>query len=196
MISTRTDTVQRMCVTSLVARVAVGTIVALMLALATSVSKAAAYTIISSGYPGAVGAPATQAYSTSYGTGALLTPDRSISESAAYARSDQYVCVTMNLVSASGTPYWMQENAVRNCAWIRAAYSSTTVRGAWFNDLLGMNLAIYSVNVVVTWQLSNGSVIGKRTLDYNQPGDYQCQTAYCAVKMTMWGGGAYVTFSR
>jgi hypothetical protein len=179
-----------------IVKVALGGAATLTLALCITAAPASAYTLYGSGYPGTVGAPFTFGYSTGYGTGAILVPDRVVTESTAYGRYDQYVCVTMNRVASSGAKFWTTAETIRNCAWIPAASTSVTVKGAWFNNLVGMNLAIYAVNVVVTWQLSNGYQVGTRTLDYNQVGDYNCQTAYCGIGMTTWGGGAYLTFSR
>ena len=64
-----------------------------------------------------------------------------------------------------------------------------------FVNAVGLGMMIYSGNVVVTWQLSNGRVIGTRTYDYNQLNDYRCTSSYCGIGMTTWGG-AYINFTR
>jgi len=183
-------------ISSSIVKVALGATAALTLALCVTTTPASAYSIYNSGYPGKAQTPFTYGYSTFFNTATIVAPYRWVTESAAYAQYDQYVCVTVNLMTASGARYWLDDSSQTDCQWIPAAMGSVPVTGAQFDNLLGGNVAAYSVNVVVTWQLSNGEQIGSSTFDYDQASDYRCQTAYCMVKTTTWGGGAYLTFTR
>ena len=171
-----------------------GATLATLLGMQTSAS---AYSLAYNyGHPGSTTTPFTYAASTGYGTGQITVPWRTVYESPYYSASWQYVCVTANLETASGATFWTDYSSSKHCAWISPSASSVAVNGADFTNLLGMNVAIYSVNVDVTWQLSNGTYIGERIYDYNSTADYRCSTSYCAVGNTTWGGGAYVTFTR
>ena len=160
-------------------------------------SSASAYSLAYNwGRPGYTTTPFTYAASTGYGGGTVTVPYRTVYESSYYGASWQYVCVTANLETASGATFWTDYSSSKHCAWISPSATSVVVNGADFTNLLGMNMAIYSVNIDVTWQLSSGAYIGERIYDYNATGDYRCSTAYCGVGSTTWGGGAYVTFTR
>jgi len=165
-------------------------VIAVFAALLAGAGPASAYTLSSYGYPGSTSTPATWASWTSYGTGQVLVPWRQVTESPRYANYAQYVCVQANYEEASGGG-WIDADSQTHCAWIPAASTSANVNGAVF-DAMGFNSFIYSVNVVVTWRLSNGALVGQRTYDYNALGDYRCSTAHCRVGMTTWGGGAFV----
>lgn len=159
-------------------------------------APASAYTPHSWGSPGTTTTPYTYAASTGYGAGKITVPWRTVYESPRYSNHAQYVCVAANLVTSSGARSWADDDTAKHCAWIGAAASSVAVHGADFTGLIGMNMAIYSVNLRVTWQLSNGAKVGERVYDYDSAKDYRCSTASCAIKNTTWGGGAYVTFTR
>lgn len=169
---------------------------AILAALLGMQTSASAYSLYNWGYPGSASTPSTYAASTGYGTGQITVPWRTVYESPYYSASWQYVCVTANLETASGATYWSDYSSSKHCAWISPSASSVAVDGATFGNLIGMNMAIYSVNINVTWQLSSGTYIGQRIYDYNSTVDYRCSTSYCAIGNTTWGGGAYVTFTR
>jgi hypothetical protein len=52
----------------------------------------------------------------------------------------------------------------------------------------------YSVTAVVTWSLTNGYQIGKKTYDYDQGADYRCMTQGCGTSNDATMGG-YIFFS-
>lgn len=156
---------------------------------------ASAYSQVgATGYPGSVSTPFIWGSWDFNAGNSVLFPWRTVTESTAYARYDQYVCVQMDLVYSSASKYWVNYASRTNCAWIPAAATSVNVNGTQYTGLPGLNSFIYAGNVKVTWRLSNGAVIGTRTLDYNATGDYRCSTINCFVGMTTWGGGAYLSF--
>lgn len=149
--------------------------------IATSAASASAVTITGgSGSPGYAYIPNTTAQYGAYDS-TITAPARTVGESPAYARSDQKVCVTPRLwflsSSRSGAQTWNFDSQMTNCAWIRAAATSATVNGVTFSGTIPYTG--YSVDVVITWQLTNGSVIGRRTYDYSSTADYQCLTFKC-----------------
>ena len=166
------------------------------MAIFAGASSASAYQVVNStGYPGAAATPLTYAAWTGFATGSVTVPYRAVTESKPYAAYNQYVCVTAQLVEASGAG-WIESSSSRSCAWIMAAATQVNVNGAAFTGLMGLNTLIYAVNVQITWQLSNGALIGTRTYDYNAAGDYRCTTIHCKVATTTWGGGAFVEFDN
>ena len=176
--------------------VLVGILLAMLAMLLGGASAASAVTVTAqSGYPGTANLVATYGASTGFGSAKITVPWRNVTESTKYANYDQYVCVRPRLYESSGAR-WIQSETKLNCAWILARSTSVNVSGADFTDVFGMNTFIYSVDVVVTWQLSNGAVIGSRTYDYNVTGDYRCSTAHCKIANTTWGGGAFLEFDQ
>jgi hypothetical protein len=160
--------------------------------LAVNAAPVAAYTGYASGYPGAVGTPRIVGSYVDYGTGKVTFPGRIATESARYFAYNQYVCVTSNVVYASAfeSTSWQPYNSFRVCRWIPAAASSVVVPGVSF-DVMTHGIFIFSGNVVVTWQLANGALVGKRVLDYNAVGDYACYGCTIASSYSL---GAYLLF--
>jgi hypothetical protein len=160
--------------------------------LAVNAAPTAAYTPYASGYPGGIGTPRIVGTYVDYGTGRVTFPGRMATESARYAAWDQYVCVTSNVVYASsfGSTSWQPYNSFRVCRWIPAAATSVVVPGVNF-DVMTHGIFIFSGNLVITWQLSNGALVGKRVLDYNAVGDYACYGCTIASSYSL---GAYLLF--
>jgi hypothetical protein len=173
-----------------------GILMAMLSMLLGGASSASAVTISAqSGYPGSATLVATYGASTGFASAKITVPWRNVTESTKYANYDQYVCVRPRLFESSGGR-WIQSATASNCAWIPARSTSVNVAGADFTNVFGLNTFIYSVDVQVTWQLSNGAVIGSRTYDYNATGDYRCSTVHCKIANTTWGGGAFLEFDQ
>ena len=175
-------------------RTLIGTAALAITIVVTSASNAAAVTIRTNGSPGSAEIPYAYARYASFASGTITAPARTVHESPVYARRDQYVCVTPRLWALStnllGHQRWKLDDKLTDCRWIRAASTSVAVNGAEFSELdpyIG-----YSVDVVITWQLKDGTRIGKRIYDYTFKADYQCLTEKCRRdKSTI---GAYVMF--
>ena len=158
-------------------------------------TPASAYTSTSTGSPGTTTTPFTYGTWGPMSTGKITVPYRTVYESAAYRNYDQTVCVTPRLwsikMASFGSPAsWVFQNKVTNCATIPAASTAAVVNGVDFTNPLFYTG--YSVDVVVTWSLSNGAVIGTRTYDYSHANDYRCTNAGCSIGTTNWGGGAFM----
>lgn len=169
--------------------------VAVALVLGIGAQAASAVTVpSSSGYPGTATYPRSVGGSVNSMTGRLGTAARVVYESPSYRNYDQYVCVTPRLWLlynySNGSQAWGLQSQRTDCRWIPAAYSSVQLPAAIFDNLTPM--LGYSVDVVVTWKFSNGSVIGQRTYDYNAVGDYICATTRCSVGNSRVG--AWVMF--
>jgi hypothetical protein len=169
------------------------TVIAAALAMAFSTS-ASSYSLTNTGSPGATTTPFTYATYGAWGS-TITVPWRTVYESPSYRAYDQYVCVTPRLWSIQyGTPArWVKADSRTNCQWIRGSASAVNVNGA---DFAAVPLFGYSVDVQVTWQLSNGQQIASQVYDYNVTNDYRCTvvTPKCIIAMTTWGGGAYLMF--
>lgn len=157
-----------------------GLLVAILLGV--GAQAASAYTVVgSSGSPGTVSTPYADASYASYASGTIATNARTAYESPGYRNYDQYVCITARLWKlnnyGAGSQAWAKANETRRCAWIRAAASSVGIGGTNFTGLVPY--FGYGVDFAVTWQLSNGTVIGRRTYDYTATGDYRCLTGKC-----------------
>lgn len=157
--------------------------------LATAAPSADAALLSRSGYAGSVGAPVATIDHSHFGN-SLTVAWRNVTESPAYAAHDQYVCV-VHRIFTGGTrgPRWTQANAVRNCAWIPRAGTSVAINGVnW--SITPMHT--YRVTTEVTWQLANGSLIGRANQDYAHASDYRCLDTLdrCQVLTTTWGGTA------
>ncbi len=172
----------------LTARVATLLLVGL-LGLTALAGPAAAYTDYASGRTGYVTVPVMQANSNN---NTLTFAPRTAYEVPAYAGSAQYVCLTHRLYRIERTssgPRWVLDNAVTRCGWIGAAANSIYDAGYTFYLYPGLG---YSTSTTVTWQLSNGTLLGTRIAGYEHTGDYRCLTSNCVVGTTGWGGGAFV----
>ena len=82
--------------------------------------------------------------------------------------------------SAWASTRWTLYNTVSGCGWISAAASSVVFNGVAVNYLPTMGQWIYSGAVVITWQLSNGVAVGRRTLNYNSTTD--CSCSGCSIR--------------
>jgi hypothetical protein len=129
----------------------------------------------------------------------LSSNARTIYESPAYARYDQYVCIVHRVWKY--VPAWMNHdgghwtivgNSGTQCGWIRAANTSIWDGGYSFpiqTDTLDQKL---TVDVVVTWRLANGSLLGSKNYAYNTLADYHCNVP-CGYGYE--GAIAYLTFT-
>lgn len=154
--------------------------VVVLTVLGIGAQAASAYTTTPSGAsPGTATVPVTNASYASYASGTLTTNARTIYESPGYRNYDQYVCLTARLwkLNAPRPQSWSKVNERRECAWIPAASSAVNIRGTNFPGLIPY--FGYSVDIDITWQLSNGALLGRRNYDYNATGDYRCLTAKC-----------------
>ncbi len=154
--------------------------VVVLTVLGIGAQAASAYTTSASGAsPGTATVPVTDAAYVSYVTGRITTNARTVYESPGYRNYDQYVCLTARLwrLNAPRPQSWSKVNERRECAWIRAASSAVNIRGTNFSDLAPY--FGYSVDIDITWQLSNGALLGRRNYDYNAVGDYRCLTTKC-----------------
>jgi len=152
-------------------------------------TTASAYTVTgSSGSPGAASVPRTVGTGT-YPNATIVAGNRTVTESPAYARYDQWVCVTPRLWTLQGTQ-WKLLVQRSSCGWIPAASSSVALLGVTFTGM--RTITPYGVDVVVTWRLANNALVGQRTYDYNASSDYACSGAACSVLDSPQG--AYMFF--
>lgn len=154
-----------------------------------AVGSASAYTTTQTGAPGVTTTPFTYG-DWNYTTPSKITvPWRTAYKAPAYPNHDQYVCVKPRLWKAQSRS-WVFASSSSSCGWIRGAAQSVNLNGIDFVD--PVPYAAYSVDVVVTWQFSNGVTIGTRTYDYNAVNDYRCLDAYphCSISDTGWGGAS------
>lgn len=159
-------------------------------ALAATGAPTAAYTPSGGGYPGNLATPRTVGTYIDSTTGSIFYPTRTVTKSARYAAYDQWVCIQYNVVYAvvPATSWQVYRNA-RTCGWISAGAASRVFPGARFTVIT--DPFIFSGYIQITWQLSNGALVGWRTLDYNQVGDYTCYG--CQIPWT-YSLGAYLLF--
>lgn len=157
-------------------------------------ASASGYSLSGTGSPGGTTTPFTYANYGAWGS-TITVPWRTVYESPAFRAYDQYVCMTPRLwtIQQGTSPRWVQTSSSRSCAWIRGSASAVNVNGADFSVLPYNG---HSVDILVTWQLSNGQQIGSQVYDYNVVNDYRCGvvTSKCIIGTTTWGGGAYVMF--
>lgn len=162
-------------------------------------SPASAVTWSSSGSVGSVTLPQTVGYYYAFNP-SITVGARNAKESPAYAAYAQKVCFTSKLwqivptPNAKGYPYWTQTDSHTRCGTITAAQTSINDGGNVFPSSDIFPGRGYSVTVDVTWQLTNGSVIGRMHLDYDLAADYACSSANCRIGTTTWGGGAFISF--
>ncbi len=180
------------------ARAALLALVAMIL-IGNYASPASAVTWNSSGSVGSVTLPTTVGYYYAYNP-TITVGARNAKESPAYAGYAQKICFTSKLwrivptPNAKGYPYWALTDSNSRCGTITAAQTSINDGGNVFpssNIIPGRG---YSVTVDVSWQLTNGTVIGRMNLDYDLAADYSCTSANCYVGNTQWGGGAFIAF--
>lgn len=162
-------------------------------------SASASTTTSSRGYPGATSlAPAYGGWSGGAYTGSayINAGAGTAYRSRAYKAYDQYVCATTRLYqlmnNANGTSTWTRVSLGKACGWIRSgqSYINLSTNTFWNPDQwIG-----YGVDVRLTWQLSNGSVIGSRTVDFDSTSDYQCGVSSCSVGYNSNGAGAFIAF--
>lgn len=127
--------------------------------------------------------------------GTLSSPFRTVTESSLYRNYDQYVCVTTRLFILKNGPYaqsWSYQRQATSCAWIPAAASYTSIAGQAFTGLLPTQA--YSIDVTMTWRLSNGYTLGTMNVDYDRAADYQCLNNRCTAITTSVGGGVYINY--
>lgn len=167
--------------------------VVVLTVLGIGAQAASAYTTTASGAsPGTASTPYVDAAYASYASGVISTNARTVYESPGYRNYDQYVCLTARLwkLNAPRPQSWSKVTERRECAWIRAAASSATIRNTDFTNLTPY--FGYSVDFDITWQLSNGALVGRRNYDYNAVGDYRCLNAKCSKGTSTVG--AFVMF--
>ena len=135
--------------------------------------------------------------------GHITSRARTIYENGNYGASWQYVCVTHRLWRYS-PGYWsgavytygswhLEVSSGSRCGWISP--TGTSIRDSAFRfDLLKSNsdhLEWWAVDVMVTWQLQNGTQLGKKTYDYVHLNDYECATS-CGAKDYTTEGDAII----
>ena len=174
--------------------------VAVAATFAAAPGPADAYTTSGSGYTGSVGVPVTDAAGSTYSP-ALVVNGRSIGKVAAYSGYNQYVTIATNLwvlvqtPNSRGYPYWAKVDGSVQTGWISGGQTSIWDGGTAFGSNRIVTYRGYSVTVSVTWQLSNGTVIGRRTIDYEHQGDYRVLNGLWRSGTTNWGGGAYLMYT-
>lgn len=168
-----------------------------MLVGATLATPASAYTIArKSGYPGSATVPKVVGeYLPATYSNRITAPQRTVYESPQYAGFNQYVCAQYRLWylarRSDNTQYWVRDpRGGSSCAWISAAGTSARLTGLYWDD--NTPYTAYGVDVVITWQLANGTVVGSKTYDYSDRADYACVTAKCVTGSSTVGG--YVQF--
>jgi hypothetical protein len=140
---------------------------------------AAAFSVTSHGSPGRVTVPpATVGYADGYNViEQLNAPARYIYESVPYASRDQWVCINHRTWEYDGS--WILRDQQSRCGWIRAAQtriSDGAYRSA-FRPMIGTWIAY---DVVVTWRLASGALIGDKSVRY-EVGDGYNMDLRCAV---------------
>ena len=121
----------------------------------------------------------------------LRVPPRVIGESPAYRSQDQYVCITHRTWELGGSGWYLRDS-VRNCGWIAAAQTSIQDNGytSRYTPVIGTPLGY---DVLVTWQLRNGTKIADEQIDYQVGNGYtrdlQCVN-YPSVHCTVYPQGA------
>jgi hypothetical protein len=159
-----------------------------------SVSTASARTSSGSTYSGTASLQKVQA-SFVNGGWQLKAGGGTAYEAPRYANWDQYVCATTELVSWNNTYGWVHDSSYKACGWILAGSTSLNLPTIQFGPLARIyGGTIYSFNVQLTWQFSNGNQIGSRMYDFNSGTDYNCGTV-CAVSYpsvnTSYGVGVW-----
>jgi hypothetical protein len=148
-----------------------------------------------SGRPGEI---ATSAYATANGaTRRIVVHPTTAGAAPAYTGYWQKVCITKRLwqivftaAGSGGQPFWKQVASSQACAWV-------TGNGMTYDDAVSFPAGYqkgYSVSIDVTWRLSNGYLIGSKTVDFDAVRDYRCVNGNCTTGVTNWGGGAFVLF--
>ncbi len=163
-------------------------------------TSANAYTYTNSGSVGSVSVPVTDAAGSTFSP-SLVVNARTIGKVAAYSSSNQYVTVTSALwaivpmPNSKGYPYWAKVDSSQRSGWIQGAQTSIRDSGNTFGSSDIFTGKGYSVTVTVTWQLANGTVIGRKVLDYSQTGDYRVLNGLWKTGTTNWGGGSFVMYT-
>jgi hypothetical protein len=155
---------------------ALAAVLATTIAGALHPSDASAFTWSGHGSYGPVGVPVAQVGWATVGGGfeQLQAPQRVIKESPAYAKQDQYVCIThytwewdggFDYENAALPGYWILSDATKNCGWIYASQTYIYDAGyrSAYNPIWGTDL---HYNVKVTWQLRSGVTVGDITINY------------------------------
>jgi hypothetical protein len=154
------------------------------------VSAAQAFTTSSvAGYPGVVPVPTVIANGNDL---SITNQPRVISESARYANSSQYVCATHRLWAFNSATYvspaaWKVIQQRKNCGWISPSATGFADAGAFFSGLTIYKA--YSTDVWVTWQSSNGALLGRMLVNHDSQSDYTCY-GHCRTLITADGVGS------
>ncbi len=170
-----------------------------MVLIGTYGSPASAVTWRNSGSVGSVTLPQTVGHYYAFNP-TITVGARNAKESPAYAGYAQKICFTSKLwrivptPNTKGYPYWALTDSNTRCGTITAAQTSINDGGNVFPSSDIFPGGGYSVTVDVSWQLTNGAVIGRMNLDYDLAADYGCISANCYVGNTQWGGGAFISF--
>jgi hypothetical protein len=146
--------------------------------LGTSVQDAEAWTL--SRGTGSVGTAGIltpiEGYSSYHGAN-VIVPWMFSLESPGYKNSWQYVCATYRLwrqgPGFNQVPSWNHISSHERCSWIEPAKAEAVIGGANFPVT---PFATYGVDVVVTWRLSSGVVVGTRLVDFVHWEDFVCKT--------------------
>jgi hypothetical protein len=168
-------------------------------------NPAGAYVGGGTGYPGTMGTPRSEATMVcndwwngicTNNVPAVTTPGRYLYESSAYAGYWQRVCVTTTFLYAPAPrSYWTVLDKATDCTSI-----SGSATRAWHPgrnlplEDLALTQGYFATNHKVTWNLSNGTVVGTRTYGYVHTGDYTCRTlawpSYCGIYSNVVGTNA------
>jgi hypothetical protein len=130
---------------------------------------------------------------------------RTAYENSTYASSWQWVCFTHRLwqwtptAFANGIIYpghWtLAQKTNRACGWISP--SGTSLSNAKFTFPIlntGGGLENFATDVIITWQLPSGYLLGKKVYDYVDQADYVCSPdpGVCTVRGYADDGSAYI----
>jgi hypothetical protein len=132
----------------------------------------------------------------------LLSNPRTVNENPTYRNDWQWVCVMHRLlVYRPWTQYWAESWDVidsetsQACGWISPAATSITAPGHAFD--LAEQSKQYSHDVVISWQLPSGYLLGQKRYSYDRTADYDVQPALQAGVMIYQGyllNRAYVRY--
>jgi hypothetical protein len=172
----------------------IGSVALAALVLGSSASSTLAYSWSTTGSSGSATLYNANGYYDPYNP-LILAPLQTVKESPAYARYDQTVCVTHRLwrLESNGSQWWAHqgESDVTNCKLIRASDTSASFEAVAFSPRYGDTIIPYygySIDEVISWRLSNGSVVATLAVDYNLASDYICRTFKCATGTSTVGG--------
>jgi hypothetical protein len=102
---------------------------------------------------------------------------RTVFENPTYSGSWQWVCVTHRLWeyhprTFSSNPSWtVARQSAESCGYISPSATSISFPAFSF-PIAGFDSSQYATDVVITWRLPSGYLLGKKIYDYNAAGDY------------------------